>query len=116
MNPHYVLERMLRFRRLITGRYQPGPVLLKKFGKVEGTSHRRPLSAGRVLGRSSANSAGWGTGFLLTIWSDTQRMAAGLCAPTRDAFCAVQCADGVHKLSVSAGNGCPPMVDLRFST
>ena len=91
MSLHHVLERVVRASRHIIGRHQPGAVLLKKFCELQGTSHRRPPSPGRGLGRSQSALPDGEAGFLLAIQNDIQRMAAGLCA---------------HMLSVQHGPTC----------
>ena len=85
MGSHHVFERVMRARRHVTGRHQPGAVLLKEFGELQDIS-QSPATFSPVVALADYHPAllDEEAGFLLAIQSDTQRRAVGLCAHMRN--------------------------------
>ena len=101
VGPYHVFERVMRARLHVTGRYQPGAVLLKEFCELQGTSHCRPPSP-QSWPWQIITQLFW-MGRPGSCWPFRAHSTQGRgSVPTREMFRAVQHAPGVHKLSVGA--------------
>ena len=104
VGPHHEFERVMRARRHVTGRHQPGAVLLKEYGELQGTSHRRPPPPQSWCSQIITQLCWMRRPGSCWPFSATQNAGPWVCVPTRETFRRVQHAPGVHKLSVGARN------------